>query len=410
MVDPAKAGETCFTPTPRGGGMSRYLICGSYFDLDDKYTPIKAIGTGAYGIVCSARMEAPDGPRNVAIKKIPRAFSNVEDSKRLLREIKLLKHFNHENIVRIVDIIRPRAYEDFDDVYIVSELMDSDLHQIIKSGQQLTDEHVQYFLYQILRALRYIHSANVIHRDLKPGNILINANCDTKICDFGLSRPIGSTPDQQKDIHMTLYVVTRWYRAPEVLLCDAYSKPIDIWSVGCILAELLGHRPLFPGENHWRQLPIIISIVGSPTEGEIAHLDNAKAKQFVRQLPQSTRVPFSKIFPRANPLAVDLLEKMLQFDPAKRCTIEEALDHPYIASLHDPNDEPICHAPFTFDTDLTNASTAHIKELVFREMMEFHPQHQKELLELMANEASKGKEAQAQKPSEKPSEKSSATP
>eukprot|EP00727_Mastigamoeba_balamuthi_P008893 m51a1_g4626 putative cmgc mapk protein kinase (399) ;mRNA; r:315209-316954 len=366
--------------------MSRYLICGSNFDLDNKYTPIKAIGTGAYGIVCSARLDTVEGPKNVAIKKITNAFVNVEDAKRLLREIKLLKHFCHENIVQIVDIMRPRSYADFDDVYIVSELMDTDLNQIIRSDQPLSDEHVQYFLYQILRALRYIHSANVIHRDLKPSNILINANCDAKICDFGLSRPIGAVSEQQKDIHMTLYVTTRWYRAPEVLLCDTYSKPIDIWSVGCILAELLGRRPLFPGKNHWLQLPMIVSILGSPSDQEISHLENAKAKQFVKQLPQTLRVPMPKLFPLANPMAVDLLERMLQFDPAKRCTIEQALEHPYISSLHDPTDEPVCRSPFKYDVDLTNASAARIKELVFREMTEFHPQYQRDLQEMLDHE------------------------
>jgi mitogen-activated protein kinase 1/3 len=195
--------------------------------------------------------------------------------------------------------MRPRTYEQFDDVYIVSELMDTDLGQIIRSDQALTDEHIQYFVYQILRAIRYIHSANVIHRDL--------ANCDAKICDFGLARPLGDpyTPDH----HMTMYVTTRWYRAPEVLLCDSYGKPIDIWSIGCILAELLGRKPLFPGKNRscnkrgrerdgnplsfhhklirsthtdWLQLPQIVSVLGSPTEADIASVENPKARQYLR--------------------------------------------------------------------------------------------------------------------------------
>mgnify|MGYP001810629239 CR=1 FL=1 len=253
-----------FAPYQQLGGVNHYKICGTTFLLEPNYTPLKAIGTGAYGVVCSAKMKQTDGTeRDVAIKKIANAYNNIEDAKRLLREIKLLKHFHHDNIMNLLEITRPRSYEQFEDIYIVSELMDTDLGQIIRSDQPLTDEHIQYFTYQILRAVKYIHSSNVIHRDLKPSNILVNSNCDLKVCDFGLSRPLGSgafTPESKHN--MTLYVTTRWYRAPEVLLCDSYSKPIDLWSVGCILAELLGRKPVFPGKNHWVQLPMIISIMG----------------------------------------------------------------------------------------------------------------------------------------------------
>jgi len=124
----------------------------------------------------------------VAIKKINKAFEHLTDTKRTLREVKILRHFNHENVIRIRDILPPVAPDKFEDVYIVSELMDTDLHQIICSPQPLTDDHCQYFLYQILRALKYIHSAHVLHRDLKPSNLLLNGNCDLKVCDFGLAR------------------------------------------------------------------------------------------------------------------------------------------------------------------------------------------------------------------------------
>uniref|UniRef100_A0A6N2K7E5 mitogen-activated protein kinase n=1 Tax=Salix viminalis TaxID=40686 RepID=A0A6N2K7E5_SALVM len=125
---------------------------------------------------------------HVAIKKIANAFDNKIDAKRTLREIKLLRHMDHENVVAIRDIIPPSQRMSFNDVYIAYELMDTDLHQIIRSNQVLSEEHCQYFLYQILRGLKYIHSANVLHRDLKPSNLLLNANCDLKICDFGLAR------------------------------------------------------------------------------------------------------------------------------------------------------------------------------------------------------------------------------
>ena len=149
-------------------------------------------------------------------------------------------------LAQVLDIQAP-ARADFEDVYIISELMDTDLHRVIYSRQKLTDDHVQFFLYQMLCALKYMHSAKVLHRDLKPSNILLNSNCDLKICDFGLSR--GLSPGQDTG-DLTEYVVTRWYRAPEIMLsCQDYTTAIDVWSVGCIFGEMLGRKPLFPGEG-----------------------------------------------------------------------------------------------------------------------------------------------------------------
>eukprot|EP01107_Rhizomastix_libera_P018105 TRINITY_DN905_c1_g6_i1.p1 TRINITY_DN905_c1_g6~~TRINITY_DN905_c1_g6_i1.p1 ORF type:complete len:479 (+),score=141.71 TRINITY_DN905_c1_g6_i1:37-1437(+) len=357
--------------------VTHYKICSADFILGKQYTPIKAVGSGAYGIVCSAKLQTGATSRDVAIKRVAHAFQNAEDAKRLLREIKLLKHFKHENIIRILDITMPRTWLEFDDVYIVSELMDTDLNQIIRSDQPLSDDHVQYFIYQILRALKYIHSANVLHRDLKPSNILINANCEAKVCDFGLSRPIGG-PDLQFK-HLTLYVTTRWYRAPEILLCDTYSKPIDIWSAGCILAELLGRKPLFTGKNYWQQLHVITSVLGTPDDSEIAHITNPRARHFIRQAPFAHKIDFRKVYPNANPQAMNLLSRMLEFDPSRRCTVEEALAHPYLSSLHDPNDEPDCKDHFLFDFEMEKLTGPIVKELVFKEMAEFHPSPNKQI-------------------------------
>ncbi len=122
-----------------------------------------------------------------------------------------MRHFHHENIISISHLIRPRTLSDFEDVYLVSELMDTDLHQIIGSPQSLFDDHCQYFLYQLMRGLKYIHSAHVLHRDLKPSNLLVNSNCDLKIADFGLARVADPLKHNE---FMTEYVATRWYRAP----------------------------------------------------------------------------------------------------------------------------------------------------------------------------------------------------
>ncbi|XP_043710988.1 mitogen-activated protein kinase 3-like isoform X2 [Telopea speciosissima] len=237
-----------------GGRYIQYNIAGNLFEITSKYRPpIMQIGGGAYGRVCSVL----DSETNemVAIKKIPNAFDNQTNAKRTLREIKLLRRLDHENVIGIRDVIPPPVRSAFCDVYIATELMDIDLHKIIHSHQELSEDHRQYFLYQILRALKYIHSANVIHRDLKPSNFLLNEDCELKICDFGLAR-LTSEND-----FMTEYVVTRWYRAPELLLnSSCYTAAIDVWSVGCILMELVNRKTLFPGRDHMHQMHLLIEL------------------------------------------------------------------------------------------------------------------------------------------------------
>ncbi|KAL3839971.1 hypothetical protein ACJIZ3_024562 [Penstemon smallii] len=372
-----------------GGRFIQYNIFGNIFEVTSKYKPpIMPIGKGAYGIVCSALNS--ETTEHVALKKIANAFDNKIDAKRTLREIKLLRHMDHENVVAIRDIIPPPQREAFNDVYIAYELMDTDLHQIIRSNQALSEEHcqscmyflyllwsnnhfralLQYFLYQILRGLKYIHSANVLHRDLKPSNLLLNANCDLKICDFGLARVTSETD------FMTEYVVTRWYRPPELLLNSSdYTAAIDIWSVGCIFMELMDRKPLFPGRDHVHQLRLLMELIGTPSEAELGSL-NENAKRYIRQLPPYHRQSFTEKFPRVHPLAIDLVEKMLTFDPRQRITVEGALAHPYLNSLHDISDEPICTTPFNFDFEQHALTEEQMKELIYREALAFNPEYQ----------------------------------
>ncbi|XP_058110048.1 mitogen-activated protein kinase homolog NTF6-like isoform X1 [Magnolia sinica] len=351
-----------------GGKYVVYNVLGNLFEVSAKYVPpIQPIGRGAYGIVCCARNS--ETKEEVAIKKIGNAFDNRIDAKRTLREIKLLCHMEHENIVRIKDVVRPPERENFNDVYIVYELMDTDLHQIIRSSQTLTVDHCQYFLYQLLRGLKYIHSANVLHRDLKPSNLLLNANCDLKICDFGLARTTSET-----DL-MTEYVVTRWYRAPELLLnCSEYTAAIDIWSVGCIFMEIIKREPLFPGKDYVQQLRLITELLGSPEDSDLGFLRSDNARRYVMQLPRFPKQPFSQKFPDVDPVAVDLLERMLVFDPCKRITVDEALKHQYLSSLHEINEEPTCPSPFLFDFEQASFSEEDIRELIWTESLNFNPE------------------------------------
>jgi len=345
-----------------------YLVHGStQFVVDKRYTLLKSIGHGAYGVVCSAR----DNTNNekVAIKKISKAFEHLKDTKRILREIKLLKHFHHENIIGMKDMLNSSSV--FEDVYIVTELMDTDLHQIISSPQPLTDDHCQYFVYQILRGLKHMHSAHVLHRDLKPSNLLLNSDCLLKICDFGLAR----VEEQSISGFMTEYVATRWYRAPEVILSwKQYTKAIDVWSVGCIFAELLGRKPIFQGKDYINQITRIVDIMGSPTEDDLQNIGSEQARQYIRSLGHRPKVPLTRLFPRATSLALDLLERTLAFDPAKRITVDAALSHPYLAALHDPADEPNAIAPFNFDFENWDLTKEGFKELIWQEIKSFHPE------------------------------------
>ncbi|CAO2812896.1 unnamed protein product [Amaranthus hypochondriacus] len=366
MENQGKAMEVRGVPT-HGGAYVLYNILGNLFEVSSKYAPpIQPVGRGAYGIVCCARNSETN--EEVAIKKIADAFNNRIDAKRTLREIKLLSHMDHDNVIKIRDIIRPPEREKFNDVYIVYELMDTDLHQIIRSNQELTDDHCQYFLYQILRGLKYVHSANVLHRDLKPSNLLLNANCDLKICDFGLARTTAETD------FMTEYVVTRWYRAPELLLnCSEYTAAIDMWSVGCIMLEIIKREPLFPGKDYLQQLQLINELLGSPEDSDLGFLRSDSAKKYVKQLPHVPKQPFSDKFPNVSPLVLDLAEKMLVFDPNKRITVDEALNHPYLASLHEINEEPTCSKPFQFDFEQSSLDEEDIKDLIWREALKFNP-------------------------------------
>ncbi|KAJ6750929.1 hypothetical protein OIU85_001461 [Salix viminalis] len=254
-------GDIPATPTP-GGQFIQYNVFGSIFEITSKYRPpITPIGRGAYGIVCSVLNSETN--EMVAIKKIANPFENYMDAKRTLREIKLLRHLDHENVVGIRDVIPPALRREFTDVYITTELMDTDLHQIIRSNQGLSEEHCQYFLYQTLRGLKYVHSANVIHRDLKPSNLLLNANCDLKICDFGLARPTSENE------FMTEYV-----------------------------------------------------LLGTPNESDLGFVRNENARRYIRQLDSHPRRSLAELFPHFHPLAIDLVDKMLTFDPTRRITGE----------------------------------------------------------------------------------------
>lgn len=352
-----------------------------------------------------------------------------------------------------------------DDLYLIFEFLDTDMHKLIASNQFLTNLHVKTFLYQILAGLKYIHSSSVIHRDLKPANLLLTEDCSLKICDFGLSRvvkressdAIGRTlsgisdkkvidssdeevnieetavaaSDRMDDmeagtaeeevtkpsggIHRTLtrHVVTRWYRAPELILLQQYDTAVDMWSVGCVLGELLSmqaenvrdyrnRRALFPGSacpslsndglknsargesrgDRYDQLSIILDLIGSPTVRDVDQITDPQIRLFLRNQPviaPKVRVfagvknmylkhvhkqPLSSRFPGSDPVALDLLKRMITFNPADRITVDEALAHPYLASVRKPAVEFNAAAPMVMHIEDFDLSIERTQEFV----------------------------------------------
>jgi len=342
------------------------------FNVGPDYDLIDVVGEGAYGTVCSA-IHRPTGEK-VAIKRIT-PFDHSMFCLRTLREIKLLRFFRHENIIAIRDMTKPRDFDSFAEVYLIQELMETDMHRVIRT-QELSDDHCQYFIYQTLRALKCMHSANVLHRDLKPSNLLLNANCDLKVCDFGLARTAKFENEDGTGNagFMTEYVATRWYRAPEIMLTfKEYTKAIDVWSVGCILAEMISGRPLFPGRDYHHQLTLILDVLGTPTMEDFYGIKSRRARDYIRSLPFKRKIQFREMFPKANPLALDLMDKLLAFNPTRRITVEDALAHPYLEAYHDPEDEPLS-APipenfFDFDYRREQLTKEELKKLIHDEVM-----------------------------------------
>eukprot|EP00602_Paraphysomonas_sp_CaronLab_P006898 CAMPEP_0185023074 /NCGR_PEP_ID=MMETSP1103-20130426/5774_1 /TAXON_ID=36769 /ORGANISM="Paraphysomonas bandaiensis, Strain Caron Lab Isolate" /LENGTH=544 /DNA_ID=CAMNT_0027555491 /DNA_START=52 /DNA_END=1686 /DNA_ORIENTATION=- len=452
-ADRSDSAASVFDPPPPPG------VQLNGWDIDDHYTIKRVIGRGSYGEVSQALDQRTN--TLVAIKRIQNIFDSSTDAKRIYREIFILRHMKHPNIIRLLDVkapkLDPTKHSDkihlrmdtpnstarkrtrtcalepdtsLDDLYLVFEYVDTDLHKLLMSAQYLSIAHVQTFLYQILLGLKYIHSANVIHRDLKPANILLYEDCTLKICDFGLSRVInptsneldssgspgsaakerdtavealfGRSVNEDRDVsleqsvppgeggkceacevptpvtrQLTHHVVTRWYRAPELILLRDYSKAVDMWSVGCVLAEMLGMQaesvpdyqnrtPLFPGNScpslsknsydgqspsgsfskmqekpvdRFDQLNTIFDVIGTPSEEDISEIRHPKTEKFLRGLPKRQAEDLSRMYRGAPREAIDLLSSMLQFNPSKRITVDDALQHPFLAEVRDPSRE-----------------------------------------------------------------------
>ncbi|XP_051518277.1 STKc_p38 domain-containing protein isoform X1 [Myxocyprinus asiaticus] len=347
--------------SPLKAGFHRLEIQNTIWDVPDRYTSLKPVGSGAYGTVCFATDHKTK--EKVAIKKLYRPFQSLIHAKRAYRELQLLRHIQHDNVIRLLFVFTPdSSLEKFDTFYIVMPFVAQDLGNIMKR-KQLSSKVITYLFYQILRGLKYIHSAGIIHRDLKPSNLAVDENCELKILDFGLAR--------HTETEMTGYVVTRWYRSPEVIFnWMHYTQTVDIWSAGCILAEMITGEVLFPGNDSIDQLKKILNLTGTPNSTLVQKMQSKDAQSYVRSLPVQRKKAFKDVFPAMNPSAIDLLEDMLVLDPEVRITAKDGLSHPYLSEFHDPENEPVS-PPYDDSFESLELAISEWKSLIHMEIMTF---------------------------------------
>ncbi|KAF0710143.1 Aste57867_5594 [Aphanomyces stellatus] len=375
-----------------------FVIKGCEFNVPPKYQPIHVLGEGSYGVVCSAT--DTDEKQTVAIKKITPMAGDEWDAKHTLREIRLMRYFDeHPNIASLQNL---STCIEKDELYIMMGLVDTDLHRLIQSKTKLEDNHIAAIMYQLLCGAKALHENGVLHRDLKPGNILISKNCDVKITDFGLSRfvPNGrmcSQSDHPLDKEapqlMTEYVVTRWYRPPEIMLAPngTYAEAVDMWSIGCIFAELLNRKPLFPGTDFIDQLTRVFSLLPVPPKEKRGYTVEGDALKFLESLPRCSPQALTKAFRKASPEAISLLRRLLCINPQRRITADQALQHPYFKTVRAQLGEPLefeVSKSFDFEFDQNDLSLKTLRELIQAEVRLFGNGHAKAAVETKATHAS----------------------
>lgn len=358
----------------------------------NRYVVEKVIGEGAYGVVVCA-VDRTNGEK-VAVKRIKRVLDSAGMATRILRELKFLRFLHaHENIISVKDVLIPGEKDKFNDVFVVFELMPTDLGRLLRSKTVLNEQHTKFFMFQLLRGVNFMHSARVFHRDLNPNNILVNSDCQLRVCDFGLARAAFQRGDDH--VFWTDYVATRWYRAPELILAHStkYSTAIDMWSVGCIFAEMLGRgKPLFPGANAREQFSLILNVTGKPSPAVIARLGDRRLAEYMDALPNVPPASLSDIYRDASPAAISLLHRLLAFDPDERITAGEALALPYFDDFRmlglGQETQPLDEKEFQFER--VRLSAEEMRMEFVKEIIAHHPEAREELLGGLAARAGGG--------------------
>mmetsp|Transcript_82908 Transcript_82908/g.256291 ORF Transcript_82908/g.256291 Transcript_82908/m.256291 type:complete len:398 (+) Transcript_82908:1-1194(+) len=308
-------------------------------DVLRRYSVGKRIGRGFYGVVWEGTQL--DGDRQdcgVAVKKILYAFRNATDAQRTYREVSYLLEFgDHENILKVYDVL---CSADDRHLYLITDLLDSDLAKALRC-QSLRAIHRPLIAYQILLALKYIHSAGVMHRDVKPSNVLLNASCQVVLADFGWART-ALLEDDVGDAAMTDYASTRWYRSPEMLLgARRYTTAVDLWALACVVGEMHLERALFPGTSTLDMVGLFVLALGKPLASDVASLEAAYGSCSLDSLPpMPAHKPMDVVFHGDSNELIDFLKLTLQWNPYKRLTVDEALRHSYLSAFANPDDEP----------------------------------------------------------------------
>jgi len=329
-----------------------------------KYDVVQKLGKGAYAVVFKAI--GKKDKQVVALKKIFDAFQNATDAQRTFREIMYLQALTgHENIIRLNNVLKA---ENDRDIYLVFDYMETDLHAVIRANI-LEPVHKQFIVYQCLKALKYCHSGDLVHRDLKPSNLLLNEECLLKVADFGLARSLRALQKGEESASvLTDYVATRWYRAPEILLgSTSYTKAVDIWALGCIVAEMFIGKPLVPGSSTMNQLERVLEITGFPNRDEISSINSRFAETMLKSLRFESKKSMAEIMGRdAPPEAVHMVLELMHFDPSRRLDVEQALAHPYMAPFL-TGDEAVCPGKLSVPVDDDHKFTvSHYREKLYQ--------------------------------------------
>lgn len=372
----------------------RPLLTEIEFIVDPRYRSLHVIGHGSFGVVASAHDSHTN--QRVAIKKILSAFSSSKSARYVLREVRLLRHINHPNIVRLLDIDVPYKYRAWDEVYIITPLLQTDLKNALKNGILTDEKQRKKIAFDLLCALEYMHASGLMHRDVKSKNVLLDEQFNVQLCDLGHSRFYSKSNEDvnleydtefgdggsSSEPQLSGSVTTMIQSAPEIGLGAAYSVAVDIWAAGCVIGEMMrpGHETLFDLTGRHSHMKEILQVVGYPSEEELKEFPDHNAF-YMRLDMSSTKERGTKtsklaqlLGPDADPLLIDLLQNMLRFSPSRRPSATQALNHPWFDDVRHPQAHDMQPYDFQKSEPPRKTSKAELKQLVWEEVVAFHPE------------------------------------